>query len=126
MNLSKLDKRIVCDVDGTICFTEGGDYENSIPDVQFISHLNEYYENGFYIILFTSRNMNTFNGDLRQITRVTLPILQCWLNNNNCKYHELIIGKPWCGHSGFYIDDKAIRPAEFKDLTFEEISQLIS
>ncbi|CDT98899.1 Capsular polysaccharide biosynthesis protein (fragment) [Vibrio coralliirubri] len=40
-------------------------------------------------------------------------------------YDEVIVGKPWCGHEGFYIDDRAIRPSEFVNLTFDEINNLI-
>ena len=35
------------------------------------------------------------------------------------------MGKPWCGFEGFYVDDKAIRPNELVDLSYEEIQKLI-
>lgn len=120
------DKIIICDVDGTICEKTNGRYEDAVPDRDFISVLNSYYEQGFTIKLFTSRNMSSFDGDLRKIEAVTRPILELWLQQNGCKYHELIMGKPWCGRNGFYIDDKSIRPDEFKKLDYSEISKLVS
>lgn len=40
-------------------------------------------------------------------------------------YDEIIIGKPWCGYDGFYVDDKAIRPSEFISLNYEQIKELL-
>ncbi|EGR0135488.1 capsular biosynthesis protein, partial [Vibrio parahaemolyticus] len=37
----------------------------------------------------------------------------------------VLVGKPWCGHEGFYIDDRAIRPSEFARLNIEEIYELL-
>ena len=36
------------------------------------------------------------------------------------------MGKPWCGHEGFYVDDKAIRPSEFLALSRAEITELLN
>ncbi|HGZ0726786.1 TPA: capsular biosynthesis protein, partial [Escherichia coli] len=55
----------------------------------------------------------------------TLPIIISWLNANNIPYDEIYVGKPWCGHEGFYIDDKAIRPSEFINKSYEEIIELL-
>ncbi|HFM3427384.1 TPA: capsular biosynthesis protein, partial [Escherichia coli] len=43
---------------------------------------------------------------------------------NNVPYDEIYVGKPWCGHEGFYVDDKAIRPNEFVNLSYNEIKKL--
>ena len=40
-------------------------------------------------------------------------------------YDDIVIGKPWCGFEGFYVDDKAIRPSEFSTLSYEEICTLL-
>ncbi|HAN2428273.1 TPA: capsular biosynthesis protein, partial [Escherichia coli] len=55
---------------------------------------------------------------------VTLPIIVEWLEKNNVPYDEIYVGKPWCGHEGFYVDDKAIRPNEFVNLSYNEIKKL--
>ncbi|GMV78459.1 MAG: hypothetical protein AMXMBFR79_15900 [Chitinophagaceae bacterium] len=118
-------KKIVVDLDDTISYTTKGDYKNSKPDETLISKLKEYKQNGFEIIIHTSRNMRTFNGSIGKINANTLPIIIEWLNKHHVPYDEIITGKPWCGFEGFYIDDKSIRPDEFKKMSYDEISKLI-
>ena len=117
-------KRLIFDIDETICTTENGDYENSIPFVDVIEKMWEYKNQGFEICLSTSRNMKTYEGNSGKIAARTLPILIDWLNRNNVPYDEIYIAKPWCGFDGFYVDDKAIRPDEFLNLSYDEIKNL--
>ena len=78
------------------------------------------------IIIFTARNMRTFDGDIEKITENTLPIIKDWLLANNVPYDEIIIGKPWCGMNGFYVDDRAIRPSEFSKMSIDEIQHFFA
>ena len=87
--------------------------------------LRDYKMKGFKIIIFSARNMNTHKEDMKKITKFTLPIIQKWLEDNNVPYDEIRLGKPWCGHEGFYIDDKTIRPDEFIDKSYDEILKII-
>lgn len=119
-------KRLIMDLDDTICSTSNGDYKNSIPDFDVIQKLNDYREKGFAIAISTSRNMRTYGGDIGKINANTLPIIIEWLKKHNVPYDEIIVAKPWCGMEGFYVDDKAIRPSEFKQKSYEEILQLLS
>ena len=48
-----------------------------------------------------------------------------WLEKHDIPYDEIHFGKPWCGVNGFYIDDKAVRPKEFLENSYEEILKLI-
>lgn len=57
--------------------------------------------------------MRTYNGDISKIERYTRPVLEEWLLRNNIPYDTLVLGKPWAGPRGFYIDDKAMLPEEF-------------
>lgn len=118
-------KRLIFDLDDTICFTNNGDYENSIPKLELIEKLNLYKSEGFEIVIATARNMRTYDGNVGKINANTLPIIIGWLNKHNVPYDEIIVGKPWCGNEGFYVDDKAIRPKEFVNLTYEEIKKII-
>ena len=86
----------------------------------------DYQKKGFEIVIFTARNMNTHKGDIRKIKSLTLPIIEKWLHQNDVPYDEIIIGKPWCGFDGFYIDDKSIRPDEFISFSEEEIKKIIN
>ena len=69
--------------------------------------------------------MRTFDGNLGKINRHTLPIVLNWLNEHSVPYDEIYMGKPWCGMDGFYVDDRAIRPEEFVNLSLEQINQLL-
>ena len=90
-----------------------------------VENLKQYKEKGFYIILYTSRQMNTYSGNVGQIVKNTGKILFEWLEKHDIPYDEIHFGKPWCGVNGFYIDDKAVRPKEFLENSYEEILKLI-
>lgn len=119
-------KRLIFDLDNTLCVAINGDYINAKPKHDIIEQLRTYKEQGFEIVISTSRNMRTFAGDTDKIRTFTLPIIIEWLQRHNVPYDDIIIGKPWCGTDGFYIDDRAIRPNEFVDLTYAEIINLIT
>ena len=120
-------KKIIFDVDNTI--TNHGsskNYFDKLPRLEVIEKMHKFKELGYEIILFSARNMKTYNGDMAKINFYTLPVLTSWLKKYNVPYDGIIMGKPWCGEDGFYVDDKAIRPKEFLELTEEEIKNLIN
>ena len=82
-------------------------------------------ENGFEIIISTSRNIRTYEGNVGKINANTLPIIIKWLDKNSVPYDEIYVGKPWCGIEGFYIDDKAVRPSELVNMSYDEIVALL-
>ena len=118
---------IIFDIDGTICPIKKQDekYEDLIPYESMVNKLRKLKSKGFKIILFTSRNMRTFNNDIAKINEYTKPVLKEWLSKWDIPYDELVIGKPWPGKNGFYVDDKAIRPDELLNLNLEEINKII-
>ena len=118
-------KRIIMDLDDTICSTINGDYANSIPNLEIIQKMHEYKQLGFELIINTSRNMRTFSGNVGKINANTLPVIIAWLGKNNVPYDEIYTGKPWCGREGFYVDDRAVRPNEFNDLSYDELCKLV-
>ena len=118
-------KKLIFDIDNTITFTERGDYANALPNLALIAKLKEYKKNGFEIVLFSARNMRTYEGNIGKINANTLPTLLEWLNLHDVPFDEIIVGKPWCGFEGFYIDDRAVRPSEFTSMSYEEIIHLL-
>lgn len=118
-------KKLIVDLDDTISKTVNGDYLNSEPDIKLIEKLREYKTMGFEIVIHSSRNMRTFEGNIGKINIHTLPNIINWLTKHNVPFDEVYIGKPWCGFDGFYIDDKAIRPSEFVNHTYDEILTLL-
>ena len=118
-------KRLIFDLDDTLCTTQNGDYANAQPITEVVEKLKEYHRQGFTIVINTSRNMRTYQGNIGAINKNTLPIITEWLVRNDIPYDELYVGKPWCGFEGFYVDDKAIRPDELVKLSYTEICQLL-
>lgn len=118
-------KRIIMDLDDTICSTVNGDYANSVPKLDVIERMREFKVLGFDIVISTSRNMRTYSGNVGKINANTLPVIIGWLTKHQVPYDEIYTGKPWCGTEGFYVDDRAIRPQEFVAMSVEEIKRLI-
>jgi len=69
--------------------------------------------------------MRTYDGNVGKINVHTLPTILDWLERHKVPYDEVIVGKPWCGFDGFYVDDKAIRPSEFTSMTYDEIQEML-
>lgn len=118
-------KRLIMDLDDTICVTTNSDYKNSMPNLDVVEKMREFKMQGFTIVISTSRNMRTYSGNLGKINANTLPIIVEWLDLHKIPYDEIYMGKPWCGTEGFYVDDKALRPNEFVTLSIEEINRLL-
>lgn len=122
-----MSKKIIIDLDKTICTKiDGLGYERALPRIDVIAKMHQYRKMGFGISVFTARNMRTFKGNLEKINTHTLPLIITWLGKYNVPYDEVIVGKPWCGHDGFYIDDRAIRPSEFLKFSVEEINVIFN
>ncbi|WKZ85934.1 capsular biosynthesis protein [Ralstonia pickettii] len=122
------ERCLVLDIDGTIVPTKGSSerYEDLIPFPDVVAKIREYREMGFYIILYSSRNMKTYEGNVGLINANTAKVLLNWLEKHQIPHDELHLGKPWVGHGGFYVDDKAIRPDEFLKHSYEEVLEIIS
>ncbi|BCV34614.1 HAD hydrolase family protein [Shewanella algae] len=119
-------KRLIVDLDGTLTQGDSKDYSAVSPRLDVIAKLREYQAQGFDIVISTARNMRTFEGNVGKINIHTLPVITAWLDKHQVPYDEILVGKPWCGHEGFYIDDRAIRPSEFAKLSREQIEELLA
>lgn len=119
-------KKLVIDLDGTITIDAPGCYEHKSPNQEVIAAIREYHQLGFNICIYTARNMNTYKGDVGKINVHTLPVILEWLSRHEVPFDEVIVGKPWCGNDGFYVDDKAVRPSEFVQLSPAQIADLLS
>lgn len=116
----------VFDIDGTLCPIKQKDerYEDLVPYENMVQKLKYYKEYGAKIILFTSRNMNSYNGSLGLINKNTAKVLMAWLDKWEIPFDEIIYGKPWPGHKGFYVDDRTVRPDEFLNHTVDELDEI--
>ena len=116
----------VFDIDGTVCPIKKKDekYEDLVPYVNVVEKMKYYHKNGAKIILYTSRNMNSYNGNIGLINKYTAEILHDWLKKWDIPYDEIVYGKVWPGHKGFYVDDRTVRPDEFLNNTVEELNRI--
>ena len=120
------DYSFVFDIDGTICPIKKKDekYEDLVPFPDIVKKIRYYKENGAKIILYTSRNMNSYHGNLGLINKHTAAVLSVWLEKWEIPYDEIVYGKVWPGHKGFYIDDRTVRPDEFLKYSPDEWDKL--
>ena len=118
---------LVVDIDGTLCPVKRSheEYHELVPYPAMIEKLNEYRRKGYRIQLYTARNMRTYEGNLGLINRHTVPVMLEWLERWNTPYDEILFGKPWPGKKGFYVDDRAVRPDEFLNMSEEDIQVLL-
>jgi capsule biosynthesis phosphatase len=120
-------KRLVFDLDGTLTHDDPSvDYAARRPNTAVVEKLRAYQAEGFEIVICSSRNMRTYQGQVGKINANTLPVILDWLARHDVPYDELHIGKPWCGTEGFYVDDRAVRPSEFLALSHAEIQALLA
>ena len=119
-------RRLVIDLDGTLTIHDPGvPYADMRPDPGVVAQVREYRQQGFEIVIATSRNMRTYSNSVGKINANTLPTIIEWLCKHDIPYDEIHVGKPWCGTDGFYVDDRAIRPEEFRTLGYDQIRRLL-
>lgn len=120
------DYSFIFDIDGTICPIKGKEekYEDLIPFPDMIEKIRYYKKNGAKIVLFTSRNMNSYGGNIGVINKHTAKVLLEWLDKWEIPYDEILYGKPWPGHKGFYVDDRSVRPEEFLKYNLEQLTDI--
>lgn len=122
------DKVLVVDVDGTLCPVKkaGENYADLPINTDMLDTLKRYSADGFKIIIQSARNMRSYDGNVGQINKNTLPVLLTWLEKHGVPFDEVHVAKPWAGHQGFYIDDRAVRPDEFIEHGIEELEARVT
>ena len=121
-----MSDKLVVDLDGTLALSDRTrSYADLDPDQDLVQVLRDYRTQGYEIVIYTSRNMRTHANNVGRINARTLPVIVEWLNRHDIPHDEIHVGKPWCGETGFYIDDRAVRPSEVKGLSEEEVQNLL-
>ena len=102
------------DLDDTICIHRNRDYPNAIPVERTINNMRSLRsaDHGAKIIIYTSRGMNSCNGDAALAERKNRDTIEKWLSKNRVPYDEIIFGKPL---ADVYIDDKGMSAESFKN-----------
>jgi hypothetical protein len=102
----KKNKFIICfDIDNTICFTNKlKEYQKSKKNTAAIKIVNDLYDSGYYIKLYTARGMDRYKSDLKKIHKVFYNFTSDQLKKWGVRYHELILGKI---SYNLFVDDKS-------------------
>lgn len=120
-------KKIIIDLDGTLTIDDPSlPYEKKSPQEAVVEKLRFYQNLGYSIVIHSARNMRTYDGNVGRINVHTLPKILDWLTLHSVPFDEVIVGKPWCGSEGFYVDDRAVRPDEFVFLSPAELLKKIN
>lgn len=100
------EKKTLCfDIDGCICSATNGDYENAQPIRDAVSLINDLYEKGHHILLFSSRFMGRTRGNPSEAYAIGYDFTRKQLAGWGVHYHELQLGKP---RADIFIDDRAV------------------
>lgn len=106
-------KTLVVDIDDTISITHNRDFENAEPIQKVIDKVNQFYDLGWNIVLFTARGMKSSNNNWLKAEIKYREITENWLKKYNVKYNKLKFGKY---NATYYIDDKNLNINEFLEL----------
>lgn len=100
--------RICLDLDGTICHSRQGneDYSEVKPRPKAVEAIQKLKSGGHYIIIYTSRHMETCNSNVGLVVARQAKTLLNWLDKYKIPYDEMWFGKPL---ADVYIDDRAFR-----------------
>ena len=113
---------IVVDIDNTVTVEASSKaYSEKAVNVDVVEAIRRYRDAGFQIGLFTARGMRTYGNNVGAITAKLVPPLLHWLARHDVPFDQLFVGKPWCGPAGFYVDDRAVRPREFAEMSLDDI-----
>ena len=100
----------VFDLDGTLCTLVSGNYVDACPLVENIKRVNDLYNDGHTIIIYTARGMGRSSNNSQFANENFYNLTANQLEKWNIKYHELFLGKP---SGDYYIDDKALKAEDF-------------
>lgn len=106
--------KIVLDLDGTLTIDDPGvAYPDKTPDKTVVAAAAAARRGGMDVVVSTARNMRTHKGAADPLMRCTAPVASDWLVRHGIAVDSLLVGKPWCGPGGYYVDDRNLHPEEF-------------
>ena len=100
-----MNKKICFDLDGTLCTNTWGKYTEAKPIAAAINKVNELYDQGFEITIFTSRYMGKNKENIKKAHEEGYKITKAQIEKWGIKYSKLILGKPTYD---LLIDDKSL------------------
>ena len=105
-------KTIAFDLDDVICWHHSdydklgiGKYRHCEPIESGVDLVNEYYDKGYRIIIYTARGMGAYDGNVNLVYERLYDLTFNHLKEWGVKFHRLVMGKL---SYDLLIDDKAI------------------
>jgi hypothetical protein len=103
---------VAFDIDDCLCRRMGDKehlgvekYKHCIPIPHMIDIVNEVYDNGYEVVLYTARGMTQFKGDVDDVYKNLYQLTFDQMVEFGVKFHKLVMGKM---HYDMLIDDKAL------------------
>ncbi|MDT7014793.1 HAD family hydrolase [Levilactobacillus namurensis] len=120
-------RRLLIEITKTLCgLPDSQGYLDGAPQPAVVTRLRQYQAAGYQVVLFTSRQMQTSDGNLERLNRYTARNTMKWLRRHQVPYDRLLFGKPWAGQGDYDIDDRVLHPGEFLQKTPAELLQLVA
>lgn len=114
--LSKKKRTLLVDLDGTLLTQErGGRYKNARPILENVVAINNQYDEGNEIIVYTARGMVFYENDVSKVYENLYEMTKRQLDNFGIKYDRLVMGKL----SGVIVDEDSLTIESLEEL--EEI-----
>ena len=98
-------KTIRFDLDGVICKTKKNFYKKSKPIKKNIKFINDLYDNGYKILIYTARFMGRNNDNVKKANKQGYKLTKKQLDSWGLKYTKLLLGKP---SYDIFVDDKSL------------------
>ena len=116
-----MSKKIIAfDLDDVLCSRPPGSEQLGVdkyllckPNEEMIKVLNDCYDQGHRIIVYTARGMTQFSGCVSDIYSNLYDLTIGHLNLWGVKYHQLVMGKL---HYDLLVDDKAVFSEEIRSV----------
>ena len=114
------NKTIAFDLDDVICIRSPSaigaveKYHSCTPINEMIEIVNNCYDEGAEIIIYTARGMTSHGGRVADIYENLYELTKHQLKQWGVKHHKLVMGKV---HYDLLIDDKAINSNNIKNIT---------
>jgi len=116
-------KTIAFDLDDVICSRPEGvehfginKYDLCVPNEDMVKLVNQLYDDGNNIVIYTARGMSQCEGDIDKVYELLYDKTTSCLKNWNVNYHKLVMGKI---HYDILIDDKCINSDKINKQTID-------
>ena len=99
-----MKKKTFCfDIDNVICNTTKSNYSKSTPKKKVIEFINQLYDSGHIIKIYSARYMGRSNDNINRAYKLGYKSTYSQLKKWGLKFDKLFLGKP---SFDIYVDDK--------------------